>query len=75
MTSSPQNGWRIGIDVGGTKIEGVLLTPEAEELVRYRVATPRNDYAATIAAIVDLGSKFMQERTCSSSASMSAKCQ
>jgi fructokinase len=50
---SGQNGWRIGIDLGGTKIEGILLSPEAEELARYRVATPRIDYAATIAAIVD----------------------
>jgi fructokinase len=49
-----QNGLRIGLDVGGSKIEGILMSPGATELARYRVATPRNDYAATIAAIVDL---------------------
>jgi fructokinase len=45
---------RIGIDVGGTKIEAVALTPEGEELARRRVATPSGDYDATIAALVDL---------------------
>jgi fructokinase len=61
MTSSfGQNGWRIGIDLGGSKIEGILLSPEATELARYRVATPRNDYEATIATIVDLAARLMQ---------------
>src|SRR5262249_39473923 len=61
MTSSfGQNGWRIGIDLGGSKIEGILLSPEATELARYRVATPRNDYEATIAAIVDLAATLMR---------------
>jgi fructokinase len=50
---------RIGIDLGGSKIEGVSLGPEASELARYRVTTPRNDYAATIAAIVDLKARLM----------------
>jgi len=33
---------RIGIDLGGTKIEGVLLTPDGQTLARRRIATPRN---------------------------------
>jgi fructokinase len=37
----------------------------ATELTRYRVATPRNDYAATIATIVDLTDKLMQGITAS----------
>ena len=58
--SSSQHGFRIGIDLGGSKIEGILLGPGAKELARYRVATPRDDYAATIAAIVDLTARLMQ---------------
>lgn len=51
---------RIGIDLGGSKIEGILMGPAATELVRYRVPTPRNDYAATIAAIADLKARLMR---------------
>jgi fructokinase len=57
---SGQSRLRIGLDLGGSKIEGILLSPGAAELARYRIATPRNDYAATIAAIVDLTSRLMQ---------------
>jgi fructokinase len=57
---SSQNGLRIGLDLGGSKIEGILMDPGATELARYRVATPRNDYAATIAAIVDLTASLKQ---------------
>ena len=59
--SSGDNESRIGLDVGGSKIEGILLSPRAPELARCRVATPRYDYAATIAAIVDLTQRLMQE--------------
>lgn len=45
---------RIGIDLGGTKIEGVLLDDTGNELLRLRVATPRHDYAATLAAVASL---------------------
>ena len=31
---------RIGIDLGGTKIEGLPLGPYGHELARLRVATP-----------------------------------
>ena len=41
-------------------VDGILLGPGAKEWARYRVATPRDDYAATIAAIVDLTAKLMQ---------------
>ncbi len=44
---------RIGIDLGGTKIEGVALDEHGAILARQRVATPR-DYDATIAAITSL---------------------
>ncbi len=42
---------RIGIDLGGTKIEGVVLDDGGGECHRVRVATPHGDYAGTIAAI------------------------
>jgi len=42
---------RIGIDLGGTKIEGVLMDDAGNEFPRQRVATPRDDYDATVAAI------------------------
>ncbi|AGH73152.1 fructokinase [Edwardsiella piscicida] len=45
---------RIGIDLGGTKIEVQALGDRGETLFRRRVATPRHDYAATLAAIVQL---------------------
>jgi fructokinase len=45
---------RIGIDLGGTKIEGLALDESGEELARVRVPTPRDDYDGTIQAIVDV---------------------
>ena len=45
---------RIGIDLGGTKIEGLVLTSTGEDGARRRIAAPRGDYEATLAAICDL---------------------
>lgn len=39
---------RIGIDLGGTKIEGLLMGPDGRELARQRIKTPRHDYAGTL---------------------------
>jgi fructokinase len=48
-------GPRIGIDLGGTKIEGIVLGGgEGQELHRLRVPCPRNDYDGTITALRDL---------------------
>lgn len=44
---------RIGIDLGGTKIEGTALSSSGTELARRRVSTPRA-YEPSIGAIVDL---------------------
>jgi fructokinase len=41
----------LGIDFGGTKIEGVVLDAEGKERARARVPTPRHDYDACIGAI------------------------
>lgn len=45
--------FRIGIDLGGTKIEGVALGPDGSVRAKQRVATP-GDYGATLQAITDL---------------------
>ena len=45
---------RIGIDLGGTKIEGIALADDGRELDRRRVAAPRGNYDDSVRAIVDL---------------------
>jgi fructokinase len=45
---------RIGIDLGGTKIEALAIDDRGTELARHRVDTPRDDYEATIKAMVAL---------------------
>ncbi len=45
---------RIGVDVGGTKIEAAALSPDGAVLHRRRVPTPRDDYAATLETIATL---------------------
>jgi fructokinase len=48
---------RIGIDLGGTKIEGIALG-EGGERARVRVATPRGDYGATLDAIASVAASL-----------------
>jgi len=45
---------RIGIDVGGTKIEALALDDAGRQAFRKRVPTPRGDYAATLDAVAAL---------------------
>lgn len=45
---------RIGIDLGGTKIEGVALAANGDEAARIRIDAPRDDYDKTLAAIAAL---------------------
>jgi fructokinase len=45
---------RIGIDLGGTKIEGVVLDGRGDICFRERRPTPRDDYDATVDAIAEL---------------------
>jgi fructokinase len=42
---------RLGLDYGGTKIEGIVLGPDGTERARARVPTPRHDYDGGIRAI------------------------
>ena len=45
---------RIGIDLGGTKIEGLALADDGRELDRRRIAAPRGNYDDTVRAIAAL---------------------
>jgi fructokinase len=45
---------RIGIDVGGTKIEGIVMGPGSQILARERVPTPQGSYEETLATIAGL---------------------
>ncbi len=45
---------RIGVDLGGTKMEVIALAADGRELLRRRLRTPQGDYAATIAAVAGL---------------------
>lgn len=45
---------RIGIDLGGTKIEGLLLDARGIEIRRQRIPSPTNDYYSTVRAVTGL---------------------
>ena len=46
--------FRIGIDLGGTKIEAIALSSSGLILARHRVPTPSGNYELTVKAIIDL---------------------
>ncbi|MGQ0672569.1 MAG: ROK family protein [Hyphomicrobium sp.] len=50
----PRRGPRIGIDLGGTKIEGLMLDRAGDAFTRARIETPRHDYEATLGAIAGI---------------------
>lgn len=52
---------RIGVDLGGTKIEFIALERDGTELHRHRIATPRHDYDGTVRAIAE-GVKEMEKQ-------------
>ena len=45
---------KIGIDLGGTKTEGIILNDNLEPIERKRISTPQNDYNAILNSVVDL---------------------
>ena len=53
-SSSAPPAVRLGIDLGGSKIEIAAFAPDGTERARRRVATPQGDYAGTIAAVTGL---------------------
>ena len=52
---------RIGIDLGGTKIEALAISGDGAELVRHRIDTPRDDYFGTIQAMAGLVKRVEEE--------------
>lgn len=52
---------RIGIDLGGTKVEALAIDKTGTEIVRYRVDTPRDDYAGTVEAMANLVHRIEKE--------------
>ncbi len=55
------NQLRIGVDLGGTKVEVIALEAGGQEIWRRRVATPQGDYAATLRAVAGLVSSAEEE--------------
>jgi len=53
-TQSDVTDVRLGIDLGGTKIEIIALDADGRALLRRRVPTPKDDYDGTLAAICRL---------------------
>jgi len=45
---------KIGIDLGGTKIEGIAISETGKELMRKRTKTPKGDYNGTVKEIVGI---------------------
>lgn len=52
---------RIGIDLGGTKIEGIVLEPDNHVSQRLRVATPKNSYSDVIEAACSVVEELQQD--------------
>ena len=52
---------RIGIDLGGTKIEGIVLDEQGRERARLRQPTPQGSYEETVAAIAAVVAKLEAE--------------
>src|SRR5262245_13987246 len=61
MALRKNNSLRVGVDLGGTKIEFIALERDGAELHRHRIPTPRHDYEGTVNAIAD-GVKEMEEQ-------------
>ena len=61
MVLRKSNSIRIGVDLGGTKIEFIALERDGAELHRHRIATPRHNYQGTVRAIAE-GVKEMEKQ-------------
>lgn len=51
---------RVGVDLGGTKVEAVALGPDGDVLARERLPTPRHDYGGIVATIATLVGRVEQ---------------
>lgn len=54
------SSYRLGVDLGGTKIEAALLDSNGTTVAAERTPTPSGDYRATLRAIADLVLKIEQ---------------
>jgi fructokinase len=54
---------RIGIDLGGTKIEGIALDDHGQTRVRRRITAPRGEYGDTLRAVSGLVATIESELT------------
>src|SRR6266704_2017182 len=61
MPATQDKRIRIGVDMGGTKIEFVALERDGRELHRHRIATPRFDYESTVRAVVESVQRIEKE--------------
>jgi fructokinase len=61
---------RVGIDLGGTKIEGLALDDAGVEIARLRIATPQHNYAATVQAIAEVVREIERSSECGGLASV-----
>ena len=52
---------RIGVDLGGTKIEGILLAPNGEVVEKIRVDTPTEKYSDTVEALCQVVEELQQK--------------
>lgn len=52
---------RIGLDLGGTKIEGLLIDAAGQEMSRLRVPSPQGDYRRTLEAIAHVVARLETE--------------
>jgi fructokinase len=53
--------YRIGLDLGGTKLAGIMLGPDDRVVAETRRPAPRHDYDATIATIADVIAHLSQD--------------
>lgn len=51
---------RIGVDLGGTKIEGILLADDGEVAEKIRIDTPGDQYRNTVDALCDIVEQLQQ---------------
>lgn len=52
--------YKLGIDLGGTKIEAILLDENLNTIQRKRVSTPQNDYHKILNTIISLSAELLQ---------------
>ena len=54
MTNIMKKSFRIGVDIGGTKIEGIIIDDHGKQLTRRRVKTPAGKYLSIIKSVCEL---------------------